>query len=338
MSTHIWRFLPKATRLGHMCINMPKTIKDERLRWVLPIFNKEIKLKDAAKVCPHSQRSLERWLAAYKKYGEAGLEPKSTRPKTNPHETPIRIKERIIELRKNPKTSKCALKLKWQLEKENIFLHQNTIHKIIKTEGLTRKYRVRKLKYKYLKIPLTKGDLVEIDVKYVPDLVKNKRYYQFTAIDGASRWRYLKIYDDYSSLNSIKFLRELIGIAPFRIRAVKTDNGSNFTNRYTGYLKSSDPMNPRLHDFDILCQRYNIIHYLIDPGKPSQNSRVERSHRTDQEMFYERNEFKTLKELKTKINIWNEAYNNLEHCGLNGNTPNEMLKLLSTNEPTNVCG
>jgi len=306
---------------------MPKTIKEERLRWILPIASKEIKLIDAAKVCSHSQRSLERWLAAYKKYSEQGLEPKSTRPKTNPKETPIRIKERVIELRKETKI--CAFKLKWRLEKEGIALHKNTIQKIIKKEGLVRKYRIRKLKYKYIKVPLGKGELVEIDVKYVPDFVENKRYYQFTAIDCASRWRYLKIYDNYSNSDSIYFLQELIKVAPFRIRAIKTDNGSNFTNRYTGYLKSSDPMNPRLHDFDILCQRLNIIHYLIDPGKPAQNGKVERSHREDQEKFYERNKFRNLRELETKIKIWNEEYNNLEHCSLNGKTPNEMLKLLT---------
>jgi transposase InsO family protein len=119
---------------------------------------------------------------------------------------------------------------------------------------------------------------------------------------------------------------------------LKTDNGSNFTNRYTGYLKSSDLLNPRLHNFDILCQKLNIIHYLIDPGKPQQNSYVERSHRGDQEIFYDRNKFKTLKDLKIKIKLWNEEYNNLEHCGLNGKTPNEMLQLLTINEPTNVCG
>jgi len=97
-------------------------------------------------------------------------------------------------------------------------------------------------------------------------------------------------------------------------------------------------MNPRLHALDVLCQKYNIIHYLIDPGKPAQNGKVERSHRTDQEMFYERNTFKNLNELKQKIHIWNMEYNNLEHCGLNGLTPNEMLQLLTTNEPTNVHG
>jgi len=64
---------------------MPKTIKEERLRWVLPIVNKEIKLIDAAKLCKYGKRTLERWVANYKEFGEAGLEPKSTRPKTNPN-------------------------------------------------------------------------------------------------------------------------------------------------------------------------------------------------------------------------------------------------------------
>ena len=128
-----------------MAICMAKTIKEERLRWVKPIAERKIKLADATIICPYSQRSLERWLSEYKRYGEIGLEPKSTRPRTNPQETPIRIKERIIELRKE--TKKCALKLKWQLEKEGIFVHKNTVQKIIKKEGLVRKYKVRKLKY-----------------------------------------------------------------------------------------------------------------------------------------------------------------------------------------------
>lgn len=315
---------------------MPKTIKEERARWVLPIINKEIKLIAAAKVCPHSKRSLERWVYAYHKYGLIGLEPKSTKPKSNPKETPIRIKERIIELRK--KNKKCALKLKWQLEKEDIFIHRNTIQKIIKKEGLVRKYRIRKLKYKYIKVPLKQGELVEIDIKFVPKRLGNKRYYQFTAIDCATRWRYLKIYDEASNYNALLFLKALIKIASFKIKAIKTDNGYCFTNRYTGYQKSINPVNFRLHPFDVFLMENNIIHYLIDPGKPAQNGKVERSHRSDQEIFYDRNEFKDLNDLETKLRIWNEEYNNLEHCGLNGKTPNEMLQLSLISEPPNVYG
>jgi transposase InsO family protein len=276
-----------------------------------------------APVFPGGQRTLERWVAAYKEGGETGLMPKSTRPLSQPNETPIRIKERVIELRR--KTRLCARKLNYKLVKENILLHDRTIGKIIKSERLVRKYRIRKLQYKYIKIPLALGDLVEIDIKYVPDLIKGKRYYQYTAIDCATRWRYLEIYENGDNESTLKFLAKLVSIATFRIRAIKTDNGSCFTNRYIGYLKSRDPFNPRLHPLDLECQRLNMIHYLIDPGKPAQNGRVERSHRTDQEMFYDRNEFRTVLGLKKKIRQWNFYYNNLEHCALDGLTPNEAL-------------
>ena len=183
-------------KLMHMCTKLPKNVLEERLRWVLPIVNKQIKIVDAVKVFPGGKRTLERWVANYKKKGIRGLEPKSTSPKSHPRETPIRIKETIIELRKE--NNKCAFKLNDDLRKIGINIGTRTIGKIIKNEGLVRKYRVRKLKYKYkyVKMPLTPGDLVEIDIKYVPKKLGNKKYYQFTAIDCASRWRYLKIYDD----------------------------------------------------------------------------------------------------------------------------------------------
>lgn len=48
------------------------------------------------------------------------------------------------------------------------------------------------------------------------------------------------------------------------------------------------------------------LHYLMDPWKPAQNGKVEKSRGTDQEMFYDRNKFKTINELEKKIEIWNE--------------------------------
>ena len=302
---------------------MPKSTSEEKYRWIKPILDRDISIKQMTKVCPFSERTLKYWLAKFRREGLPGLENKSTRPKSHPLETPIRVKERILELRNETKL--CARKLNYKLRKEGVGIGTRTVGKIIKTEGLVRKYRVRKLKCKYIKVPLAPGELVEVDVKYVPKRLKTRQYYQFTAIDCATRWRYLKIYDDHSNTNSIKFLEKLIKVAPFRVRAIKTDNGSNFTNRYTGYLKSTDPMNPRLHDLDLLCQKLNIIHYLIDPGKPSQNGKVERSHRTDQEMFYDRRNFKTILGLKRALSKWNNEYNNLEHCALDGLTPNEAL-------------
>jgi len=313
-----------------MSKTMPKSTQEEKYRWIKPIINKEITIKQLVKVCPFSERAIKYWLANFRRDGIEGLVNRSTRPKHQPNETPIRLKERIIELRKETKL--CARKLNYKLKKEGIVINDRTIGKIIKTEGLIRRYRLRKLKYKYIKIPLAQGDLVEIDVKYVPNLIGNKRYYQYTAIDCASRWRYLEAYNDMGNSESINFLKEVIKIAPFRIRAIKTDNGSCFTNRYTGYLKSTNPFNPKLHSLDLFCMKNNIIHYLIDPGKPAQNGKVERSHRTDQEMFYNRRKFKTVLGLKRALRQWNNNYNNLEHCALGGKTPNEVLARVQ-----NVC-
>jgi transposase len=303
---------------------MPKTIKEERLRWILPIANKEVKLIDAAKLCPHSKRSLERWLAAYKKHGEKGLIPKSTRPKSNPKETPIRIKQRVIEIRKE--TSECALKVKWELEDDNINIHKNTVHKIIKAEGLVRKYRTRRIKCKYIKAKLVPGELMEIDVKYVPGKLENRRYFQYTATDVASRWRKLEIYDEQTNHHSIEFLKKVMKEAPFPIKAVKTDNHPVFTNRYTGYWKSADPVNTRLHPLDVFCAENDIVHYLIDKGKPAQNGTVERSYGSDQQRLYAKEKFRSVEELKYRVRLWNMYYNSLRHCGLNGKSPNQFLK------------
>lgn len=302
---------------------MATTIKEERKRWVLPIINKEVKLAETVKVCPYSKRSLERWVSDYKKHGEKGLEPKSTEPKKYRIETKIRLKERIISIRK--KTKKCSLKIHWQLEKEGVYIHERTIGKILKKEGLVRKYHVRKIKYKYLRAMRKPGELIEIDVKYVPGSIANKRYYQYTAIDTASRWRYLKVYDEQSSFHSVQFLKEVMEQFKYKIQAIKTDNGQIFTNYYLGTNKRSDMTVKTLHALDVFCTENNIIHYLIDPGKPAQNGTVERSHREDQQKFYEQNKFNSFKDLQKKLKRWNMYYNDLEHCGLNGKTPNEFL-------------
>ena len=202
-----------------------------------------------------------------------------------------------------------------------------TIGKLLKEEGLVRTYRKRRTRYGYKKPLLIPGELVEIDVKYVPGMIENREYYQYTAIDCRSRWRFLTIYDAQASQYSVAFLQQFLDLFPCRVRSIKTDNHSTFTNYYTGTNKRSDLTVKTLHQLDIFCQEQNIIHYLIDPGKPAQNGTVERSHREDEEKFYQRNTFSSLTDLQQKLRLWNEYYNNLEHCSLNGKTPNEVLQL-----------
>ncbi len=306
-----------------MTVKMNETIQQERYSWIKPLIQKKLTYKDILKTCPHSKRSLERWVCAYHKDGIDGLNPTSTRPKSQPNETPIWMKELVLEKRKTTKL--CAQKLHWKLKKEGVDIHTRTIGKILRSEGVVRKYRVKKIKYKYLRAERLPGELIEIDVKFVPGRVAHKRYFQYTAIDTASRWRYLRIFDEQSSFHSIEFLKDVMTRFPHRIKAIKTDNGTIFTNYYVGLNKRTCMTSKTIHALDEFCFKHNIMHYLIDPGKPAQNGTVERSHREDQEKFYEQNKFTSLQNLKQKIATWNEYYNNLEHCGLDGKTPNEVL-------------
>jgi len=302
---------------------MANTIQEERWRWLKPIINKEMSLVDVAKVCPHSERSLKRWKQAYLKFGMKGLIPKSTQPKTSPTETPIRTKEEVIALRK--KTGLCALKLHWKLEKPGLVVPTRTIGKILKDEGLVKKYRQKKIKYEYIKAKRLSGELLEMDVKYVPGAIAGLKYYQYTVIDTASRWRHLEVFDEQTTHHSIRMMEIVLKKFPHSVQAIKTDNHSTFTNYYLGTNKRSDVSVKTIHALDRWCAGHHIIHYLIDPGKPAQNGTIERSHREDEQKFYQQNIFKTSQQLKKKIRVWNEYYNDLEHCGLAGKTPNEVL-------------
>ena len=306
-----------------MSIHMAENIKEERLRWVLPIEKGRVGITEVMQVCPYGKRTLERWRAAYKRGGESALQPRSTRPKTSPNETPIWIKERVVALRKKKKV--CALKLHWKLAKVGIRIHERTIGKILKTEKLVRKYRTKKISYKYLKATWKPGELVEIDVKHVPGTVAGRAYFQYTAIDCASRWRYLRIFEEESTHNTLIFLDDVIWRFQYQITGVKTDNHATFTNRYNGTYKRADLTPAHQHALDRFCAERGIVHYLIDPGKPSQNGKVERSHGSDQRTLYDTASFASARDLRRRVRRWNTKYNDLEHCGLGGKTPNEFL-------------
>jgi transposase InsO family protein len=191
--------------------------------------------------------------------------------------------------------------------------------------------------YKYIKSQRKPGEVVEIDVKHVPGFVAGKRYFQYTAIDCSSRWRYLRIFEEESTFHAISFLKDVIERFPYTILAIKTDNHATFTNRYSGGMRKRSDLSPaHQHALDCFCAGHNIVHYLIDPGKPAQNGTIERSHRSDQETLYDAAAFTSLKGLQKKLRRWNIVYNDLEHCGLNGKTPNEALADYKLIKPPNV--
>lgn len=306
---------------------MPETKQQLRYQWIRPILEEEISIKDILKVSPFSERTIKYWLERYREDGIAGLIDKSTRPHSFPGQTPSWIEERIKDIREEKEVG--GKKIFWELRKERISIGERTVSYVLKRNGLTRIYR-HKRDYVYHKKQITvPGELLEIDIKYGIHFGFGRWWYQYTAIDTASRWRLLSAFENRQNDYSLNFLEMLINKTKylFKIQAIKTDNDPVFTNRLTGYEKSTDPLNPRPHELDLLCKKYNIVHYLIEPGKPTQNGCVERSHRSDQECFYQKTERpKTIEEYNYKLRLWNNWYNDLPHCSLGGLSPNEYLR------------
>ena len=314
-----------------MSQTLPEDAAAERLRWIRPYLTGTRTLTEMSAVSPFTYRTLKRWVAAYQRYGTAGLLPRSRRPHTHQQQSSTQLVRRVRQLR--AATGLGPDVLVHLLKREGITVSASGLAKLLKREGLSR--TTKRLKRKVVWQPKTTvpGELVEIDVVYVRKF-KGKWLFQFTAIDCCTRWRYLWVTQEQNNRTAVQFLRLVVAAAPFPVQAVKTDNATIFTNYYVGYPKSANPLKPKLHRFDRTCAELGLTHYLIPPGKPQYNGKVERSHRNDRERFWNKVHFTTVREAARKQRAYARWYNEeCPHLGLNGLTP---LQKLAEAKGTNV--
>lgn len=311
-----------------MTHNIGTLIATERERWLNLHFEGRLSIKELSLRSGFSRDTLHRWKKVYLKEGLVGLKEKSRAHHFHPNTIKQEVVLRIRAIREE--TRFCAAKIRFRLLKEGISLSTRGIHKVLKGEDMVKTKR-RFPRQDTLKPKATvPGEMVEIDIAEI-DMAYMRKYkgkwlYQFTAIDSYTRWRFLKIYKEQHIQNALAFVVSLIKEAPFKIQAIKTDNGFIFTNRYNGYYKSTRASS-HMHAFTRECKKHGIAHYLIAPGNPAQNGKVERSHRTDRAEFWNRVSFSSFNELQRKQSTYMDWYNQKrEHLGIGGKTPMEFLK------------
>lgn len=167
------------------------------------------------------------------------------------------------------------------------------------------------------------GQKVQIDVKFVPRycIVDGNKYYQYTAKDECTRWTYREMYAEHSTDSSRQFLISLVQHAPFLIREVQTDNGTEFTKR----LIANDPNDKTA--FEAELERMGIIHHLIRPATPRHNGKVERQHRIDEMRFYRHMRMYSLEGGQKQLARYQKKSNdNIMTC-LGMRSPNQILSL-----------
>jgi transposase InsO family protein len=157
------------------------------------------------------------------------------------------------------------------------------------------------------------GHHIQVDVKFV--MLKSSdgttiRRFQYTAVDDATRVRALKIYRRHNQQNAIDFIDYVIERFPFRIHTIRTDRGHEFQAQFHWHVEDK-----------------GIRHVYIKPRTPHLNGKVERSHRSDQEEFYQLLTYTDDVDLNKKLGEWERFYNfDRPHGAFNGKTPYEALR------------
>ena len=132
----------------------------------------------------------------------------------------------------------------------------------------------------------------------------------------------VKIYGAGNQSSAIRFVDEVIRRLPFRVLLVQTGNGSEFQSNFHWHLEEND-----------------IRHVYIRPRTPHLNGKVERSHRVDEQEFYQLLDKDGITDdirlFNDKLREWEDYYNyHRPHGALKGQTPYE--RLLAKKRPARV--
>ena len=169
------------------------------------------------------------------------------------------------------------------------------------------------------------GQRIQVDVKVVPRRCitdPELRLFQYTAIDEFSRLRFLAAYPEQSTYSSSDFLKRLVkwyARRGIRVECVQTDNGFEFTNRFSNSKRDIQTL------FENTAAELGIQHKLIRPYTPRHNGKVERSHREDQKRFYSLHSFFSLADFEKQLAAHNRRSNDLPMRPLAWLSPIEFL-------------
>ena len=269
-----------------------------------------------------SRKTVYKWLKRYDGSTES-LEDHSHRPKNSPRK---HTERELKQIRRRVK------KYKWR---DLLLAYQE----LVEIDGYTRSYggfkrivaklrdqkphkKKRKKKPKPYQRAEYPGQKIQLDVKYVPSycVTDGTKYYQYTAVDECTRWTYREMYDEHSTYSSKQFIEKLIEKAPFPIREIQTDNGTEFTNRLI-VTKSK-----HLTIFENLLKELGIIHHRIQLATPIHNGKVERQHRIDEERFYKHMKMYSLEDGRKQLAVYQKKSNNYIKTCLGMRSPNQILE------------
>jgi transposase InsO family protein len=276
--------------------------------------------RNVARTCRHfgiSRQAFYRWKRRYGAHGEAGLWDRPRTPHRSPRATPREVVSKILYLRQHYHFGPARI-ADYLTRFHQVSVAVSSVHRILRRHSMNRlpanqKHRPHAKRWQRYEKPQP-GHRLQMDVKFLERIPgTRKRLYQFTAIDDCTRIRVLKVYDACNQGTAIRFIDEVRRRLPFRIHVVQTDNGAEFQSQFHWHLETVD-----------------IRHVYIRPRTPHLNGKVERSHRVDDQEFYQLLDKGGITDnihlFNETLREWEDYYNyHRPHGALDGQTPYERL-------------
>jgi transposase InsO family protein len=161
----------------------------------------------------------------------------------------------------------------------------------------------------------------QMDLKQTPALGGRRFKYQVSILDDCTRYVAAEIFDKKTTKNITTFASSFLERFPFEVKEIATDNGWEFTMRYTLHKK-------RKTLFEKELAKRGIKHRLINPRHSQTNGKVERFHRTVDEELYRVKRFIDEEHRTRELKKYLERYNSKRiHLGIKGMTPEQKLNM-----------
>lgn len=248
---------------------------DQRMQFIADYLRQSLNMSELCQLYGVSRKTGYKWIERYLAHGPQGLEDHSRRPGSHPNQTPEEIIEALIQVRQRH-PSWGAKKLLVIVEKRHpewALPARSTVCEMLSRRGLVPQKRRRRVighPGKPSTQVLAPNDLWCVDFKG-----------QFKTGDGLYCYP-LTVTDDYS-----RYLLGCQGLTGTRVAEarpvftrlfkeyglptrIRSDNGVPFATTTLA----------RLSMLSAWWVRLGILPELIEPGKPQQNGRHERMHKT----------------------------------------------------------
>lgn len=277
-------------------------VVEQRYQAVLEVLQGAT-VTDVARRYGVARQTVHVWLRRYADRGLAGLVDRSSKPDTCPHQTPVEIEARIVEMRRahpgwGPRT------IGYHLEREGVVPvpSRSSIYRALVRHNLVDPQRRRKRRSDYKRWERTRSmELWQMDVMGGVYLVDGTELKVVTGIDDHSRFCISAKVVRRATANPVcDALAEAMrrhGIPD----QILTDNGKVFTGRF-GPGKGEVL-------FDRILRENGVRHLLTAPRSPTTTGKVERFHKTIKNELVADQRFDSLEEAQRAIDEWLAYYN-----------------------------